>query len=167
MPHAQPLGGVCVVGADNSVLADADALQGLWTQDQYLAITNVCNHLIEFTDGSIEVLPTPTRRHQAISRLLFLALFDLVARRGGEVFYAPLRLRIREGKFREPDLLLVMSTRSTASSVAANAPAACCPPALKSKWAKYSTLGDRGHPPLQSRPIPVSALPLQRTLVRH
>ena len=26
---------------------------------------------------------------------------------GGEVFYAPLRLRIRDGKFREPDLLLV------------------------------------------------------------
>ena len=26
---------------------------------------------------------------------------------GGNVFYAPLRLRIRDGKFREPDLLLV------------------------------------------------------------
>ena len=88
-------------------LADADALQGLWTQDQYLAITDGCNHLLEFTDGAIEVLPIPTRRHQAISRLLFLALFDFVGKRGGEVFYAPLRLRIRDGKFREPDLLLV------------------------------------------------------------
>ena len=107
MPHAQPLGGLRVVGTDNRILADADALQGLWTQDQYLAITNVCNHLLEYTDGAIEVLPMPTRRHQAISRLLFLALFHFVGKRGGEVFYAPLRLRIRDGKFREPDLLLV------------------------------------------------------------
>lgn len=107
MPQAQPLRGLCVVGTDNRILADADALQGLWTQDQYLAITDVCNHLLEFTDGAIEVLPMPTRRHQAISRLLFLALFDFVGQRGGEVFYAPLRLRVRDGKFREPDLLLV------------------------------------------------------------
>ena len=107
MPHAQPLGRICVVGTDNRILADADALQGLWTQDQYLAITNACNHLLEFTDGAIEVLPMPTRHHQAIARLLFLALFDFVSKRGGEVFYAPLRLRIRDGKFREPDLLLV------------------------------------------------------------
>ena len=107
MPQAQSLGEICVVGTDDRMLADADTLQGLWTQDQYLAITDVCNHLIEFTDGAIEVLPMPTRRHQAISRLLFLALFDYVGKRAGEVFYAPLRLRIREGKFREPDLLLV------------------------------------------------------------
>ena len=107
MPQAQSLGEICVVGTDNRMLADADTLQGLWTQDQYLAITDVCNHLLEFTDGAIEVLPMPTRRHQAISRLLFLALFEFVGKRGGEVFYAPLRLRIRDGKFREPDLLLV------------------------------------------------------------
>ena len=107
MPQAPSLGGLCVVGADNRMLADADALQGLWTEDQYLAITDSCNHLLEYTDGAIEVLPMPTRRHQAISRLLFLALFDHVGKRGGEVFYAPLRLRIREGKFREPDLLVV------------------------------------------------------------
>ena len=88
MPHAQPLGGICVVGTDNRILATADALQRQGTQDQYLAITNVYNHLLESTDGAIEVLPMPTG-HQAISRPLFLALFDFASKRGGEVFDAP------------------------------------------------------------------------------
>ena len=51
----------------------------------------------------------PTKKHQAISRYLFLALLALMRRIGGDVFYAPLRLRIRPRKFREPDLLLVRS----------------------------------------------------------
>jgi hypothetical protein len=39
---------------------DLEALQGLWTEEQYLALTNQTNRLIEFTDGVIEVLPMPT-----------------------------------------------------------------------------------------------------------
>ncbi len=58
MPHAQPLGGICVVGTDNRILVDADALQGLWNARPILAITNVCNHVLEFTDGAIDVLPS-------------------------------------------------------------------------------------------------------------
>src|SRR5205814_10632070 len=61
----------------------------------------------EFVDGSIEVLPMPTDKHQVISRFLFLALFAFTQRYGGSVLYAPLRLQIREGIFREPDLLFV------------------------------------------------------------
>ena len=49
----------------------------------------------------------PTDRHRAISQFLFLALLPFVGALGGKVHYAPLRLRIRDGKFREPDLLLV------------------------------------------------------------
>ena len=96
-----------VVTADDCTLADLSALQGYWTQAQYLKLTNEGNRLIEFTDGRIEFLPKPTQRHQAISRFLFRALDSFVRDIGGEVFYAPLRLRIRDGKFREPDLLLV------------------------------------------------------------
>ena len=47
----------------------------------------------------------PTEQHQAISQ--FLALYSFVRGIGGKVFYVPLRLRIRDGKFRKPDLLLV------------------------------------------------------------
>jgi len=99
--------GLRVVTADDCTLADLSALQGYWTQAQYLKLTNDGNRLIEFTDGRIEFLPMPTQRHQAISRFLFRALDSLVRDRGGEVFFAPLRLRVRDGKFREPDLLLV------------------------------------------------------------
>ena len=99
--------GLRVVAPDGCTLADSTALEGFWTQAQYLKLTSWSNRLIEFTDGRIEVLPMPTEQHRAISQLLFLALYSFVRGIGGKVFYAPLRLRIRDGKFREPDLLLV------------------------------------------------------------
>jgi Uma2 family endonuclease len=86
-------------------------LQGLWTEQQYLKLTDQTAHLIEFSDGEIELLPMPTDRHQAISQFLFLALLQLVRQTGGKVQYAPLRLRIREGKYREPDLLVVLDAK--------------------------------------------------------
>jgi Uma2 family endonuclease len=83
-------------------------LQGLWTVAQYLRLTDQTNQLIEYTDGVIEVLPMPTEKHQAISRLLFLAMLAFVQRLGGTMFYAPLRMQVRPSTFREPDLLLLL-----------------------------------------------------------
>jgi Uma2 family endonuclease len=83
-------------------------LQGLWTEEQYLRLTDQTNRFIEFTEGSVEVLPMPTRKHQAISRFLFLAFLAWVQRLGGTVFYAPLRVRVAAGRFREPDLVLLL-----------------------------------------------------------
>lgn len=103
--------GLRVVAPDGCTVADSVTLQGFWTEAQYLALTNGSNRLLEFTDGHIEVLPVPTRQHQSISQFLFLALYSFVRGIGGKVFYAPLRLRIREGKFREPDLLLVTDAK--------------------------------------------------------
>ena len=103
----QPTDGLRLVTADASSVADLSALQGSWTEAQYLKLTDQCNRLIEFTDGCIEILPMPTYRHQAILRFLFFALFPFVRDLGGDAVFAPLRLRVREGKFREPDLLLV------------------------------------------------------------
>jgi Uma2 family endonuclease len=51
----------------------------------------------------------PTDRHQSVLAFLFLTLHGFVGARGGIVRFAPLRLRIRPGKFREPDLLLLLS----------------------------------------------------------
>ena len=48
---------------------DLAALQGLWSVEQYLKLTDQTNRLIEYTDGVIEVLPMPTKYHQAISKL--------------------------------------------------------------------------------------------------
>src|SRR5918996_2665371 len=83
-------------------------LQGLWTEEQYLRLTDQTNRFIEFTEGSVDVLPMPTRQHQAISRFLFLAFLAYVQRLGGTVFYAPLRVRVAPGRFREPDLVLLL-----------------------------------------------------------
>ena len=83
--------------------------QGQWSEEEYLVLTDHRNRLIEFTDGFLEALPMPTDKHQSVLQFLFLAFFHFVQPRGGKVHFAPLRLRIRPGKFREPDLLLLLS----------------------------------------------------------
>jgi Uma2 family endonuclease len=85
--------------------------QGEWSEEQYLVLTENTNRLVEFTDGSLEVLPMPTDRHQSILEFLFLVFFGFVNPKGGKVHLAPLRLRIRPGKFREPDLLLLLKAK--------------------------------------------------------
>jgi Uma2 family endonuclease len=40
---------------------------------------------------------------------LYVAFLSFLEPRGGKVRFSPLRLRIRPGKFREPDLLLLLS----------------------------------------------------------
>ncbi len=99
-----------MVWPDETAEIDLEPLQGLWSVEQYLALTNQTNRLIEYTDGVIEVLPMPTDKHQAISLFLLLSLLAFVRPRGGAVFYAPLRLEIRPGRFREPDLLLLIQS---------------------------------------------------------
>ncbi len=85
--------------------------QGSWTEEQYLAFTDHTNRLIEFTDGFVEFLPTPTDRHQSILQFLFLAFHAFVTPRDGKVHFSPLRLQIRPDKYREPDLLLLLSAK--------------------------------------------------------
>ncbi len=97
-----------VMLADEETDIDLASLQGLWTVEQYLRLTNQTNRLIEFTDGTLEFLPFPTTYHQAVSRELFLALHSRMRQIGGDVYFGPLRLQIRQGKLREPDLLLVL-----------------------------------------------------------
>ena len=99
--------GLRIVTPDDDIVLDLEPIQGLWTEAQYLKLTDPSRRLLEFTDGSLEVLPMPTGRHQVISRFLLFALFTFIHQVGGTVLYAPLRLRIRAGKCREPDLVLV------------------------------------------------------------
>lgn len=94
----------------DGVAIDLRPLQGFWTEEQYLKLTDHTRHLVEFTDGNIEVLPMPTDKHQMILRFVFLALMAFVEPRGGRVLFAALRLRVRDDKFHEPDILLVRDT---------------------------------------------------------
>ena len=90
-----------------SLLCDVLPSQGAWSDHDYLWLTDHGNRLIELTDGRVEELPRPTDTHQAV----LLSLYDLfrawLGPRGGVVMVAALRMRIREGKFREPDLLML------------------------------------------------------------
>ena len=81
--------------------------QGAWSDADYLRLTDHCNRLIEFTDGCVQELPMPTFTHQAVLLALYRLLHDYLTPRGGVAIVAALRLRVREGKFREPDLLLL------------------------------------------------------------
>lgn len=93
--------------ADEDTDIDLGALQGSWSEEQYFKLTDQTNRLIEFTDGYLEVLPMPTERHQAMLEFLFLALRTFIERLGGKVRFAALRMQLRDGKFREPDILHV------------------------------------------------------------
>ncbi len=86
-------------------------LQGQWSPDEYLWLTDHTNRLIEFTDGRVEVLPMPTDEHQTILKRLFLALLAFLEPRGGLVHFAPLRVQVRPRMFREPDLLALRDAR--------------------------------------------------------
>lgn len=80
--------------------------QGTYTEDDYLRLTT--NRLVEFADGTIEVLSMPTLLHQRIVAYLYNAIRAFItARKLGEVFFAPLPLHLWRGRWREPDLAFV------------------------------------------------------------
>ena len=85
-------------------------LQGSWTEDDYLELG--ASRTVEFSDGCIVVLPPPTKLHQRVVKLLFLLLEQFVSSQAeGEVFFAPLPIRLWPGKFREPDIAYLRPSR--------------------------------------------------------
>jgi Uma2 family endonuclease len=84
--------------------------QGEWPEDEYLALNT--NTLIEFSDGCLEFLPMPDVFQQSILKFLYDVLNAfVVAGALGVVFFAPLRVRLRPGKIREPDLVFFQPGR--------------------------------------------------------
>jgi Uma2 family endonuclease len=79
--------------------------QGAWSEQEYLALNT--SRLVEFSHGRLEVLPMPTDKHQAIVAFLFTAFLSVVQQIGGVIRFAPLRLRLWPGKFREPDIMVL------------------------------------------------------------
>ncbi len=81
--------------------------QGYWDEEEYLALET--NHLVEFTDGFIEVLPMPKTSHQLIVQFLSNVLQAfVVAGNLGIMVFAPLRVRLRARKYREPDVVFML-----------------------------------------------------------
>ena len=91
----------------DALLGEILPRQGCWSDEGYLWLTDHGNRLVEFTDGFVEELPIPTDTHQTILAFLHVLFRAWVQPHGGVVVESPLRMRIREGKFREPDLLLL------------------------------------------------------------
>ena len=84
--------------------------QGTWSEEEYLTLTQGTNHLVEFSHGNLEFLAMPTRTHQRIVFFLSQVLFAFLSTRElGTVLFAPLRVRLWEGKFREPDLVVMLA----------------------------------------------------------
>lgn len=84
--------------------------QGHWSSADYLDLAHRTNNLVELANGSIEVLPLPTRSHQLmVIHLCSLLASHLKAKRSGRVLVAPYPLRLKPEKFREPDLLVALT----------------------------------------------------------
>lgn len=84
--------------------------QGEWTVEEYLALDT--NHLVEFSNGFVEVLPMPSPSHQRIALFLYRMLWAFVTeQRLGEVLVAPLPVELWAKKFREPDLIFVSKAK--------------------------------------------------------
>ena len=82
--------------------------QGAWSEEEYLTLET--NHLVEFSHGHLEVLPMPTETHQLIVLYLYRTLLAFVESRAlGVVLVAPLPVRLWAGKYREPDLVLMLA----------------------------------------------------------
>jgi len=80
--------------------------QGQWSDSEYLSVANEHNRHIEMTDGRLEILPLPKPYHQRL--LLFLSdHFRAYMREHklGEMLTAPMPVRMRDRKWREPDLV--------------------------------------------------------------
>ena len=89
-------------------VAQGSSPQDDLSEAQYLALTT--NHLVEFSHGQLEAVPMPTKTHQRIVAALFRLLTAFLASHPrGEAIFAPYRVQLWPGKFREPDVVFVAS----------------------------------------------------------
>ena len=80
--------------------------QGCWTEEDYLELKP--NRWVEFSHGFVEFLATPTLSHQLAALYLYRTLETFVSTRElGTALAGPYRVRLWEGKYREPDVLFV------------------------------------------------------------
>jgi Uma2 family endonuclease len=80
--------------------------QGDWSEEEYFSLET--NRLVEYSDGFLEILPMPTIFHQLILQFLYKRLDSLVLANGlGTVVMAGYKVRLRSGKYREPDILFI------------------------------------------------------------
>jgi Uma2 family endonuclease len=83
-------------------------VQGRWSEDAYLDLTDSTNRRIELVDGRLEFLPMPTELHQALVGFLYHVLLTFVTKHElGIVPFPPLRVNVSGERYREPDILFL------------------------------------------------------------
>jgi len=84
--------------------------QGSWSEEAYLALDT--GRLIEYSEGFLEFPPMPTMAHQDMLIFLFELLKAYVLKHQlGKVYVAPVPVRLRAGRYREPDVFFVSTQR--------------------------------------------------------
>ena len=94
--------------AVDAMVRSAAPPQGAWSDSDYMWLAGHMARHVEMTDGRIEEPPMPTETHQLVLQFLYRAFVACVEPLGGIVLFAAFPLRIREGKYREPDLLMLV-----------------------------------------------------------
>ncbi len=84
--------------------------QGEWSVDDYLSLET--NHLVEYANGHVSVLPMPSPKHQDIVFFLQRMIWSFITiRKLGEVLSAPLPIELWPEKFREPDIIFIAAAK--------------------------------------------------------
>lgn len=82
--------------------------QGEWSEKAYLGLTDHAERRIELANGRLEFLPMPTEIHEALIQFLYMALYGYVDQHTlGKVYCSGIRVRIRPGKVRLPDVVFL------------------------------------------------------------
>jgi Uma2 family endonuclease len=93
-------------------IAQLFPLQGAWSVSEYMSLRP--SRVVEFVNGQLEIPNVPTQTHQLIAAYLYQTLLLFVtARQLGTVLFAPLRVRISERKYREPDIVFMSKDHAT------------------------------------------------------
>jgi Uma2 family endonuclease len=94
------------IGDPTWEIAELFPRQGQWSEAEYLMLDT--NRLMELSDGKLEMLSMPTQAHQLIVAFLYQKILEFVsAGHLGLVLFAPLRVRVRDGQIREPDIVFM------------------------------------------------------------
>lgn len=87
-------------------IAQLFPLQGAWSVSEYMSLRP--SRVVEYINGHLEIPNVPTRTHQRILLFLYNVLRAfIVQHKLGELLIAPLRVKIDEKRYREPDLVFM------------------------------------------------------------
>ncbi len=75
-----------------------------WTEAAYFALPDT-NYIVELSEGRLLVHDMPNLEHQEIVKNLAFAMETIIRQWGvGRMFFAPMPIRLWEGKIRDPDI---------------------------------------------------------------